>query len=110
MLKRDQRFVPEKHEIGRKGLVRALFFSLSCISVCAIGLGGALYSVSLISAGKDEELVVMEPIKEGWKRVPDSPGGRSFLNKGLKINHVQAKLFDLPIPEEIVLAPPPESF
>jgi hypothetical protein len=110
MLRRDQRFVPEKNEIGRKGIARVLFFSFSFIGVCALGLGGARYAVSLINDDKDEELVVMEPIKEGWKRAPDNPGGRAFLNKGLEINHVQAKLFDLPIPEEIVLAPPPESF
>jgi len=110
MLRRDQRFVPEKQKIGRRGVLRLTYFSLALVGFFALAIGGVWYAAKLFELRTEREIVVLEPIKEGWKRSPDEAGGREFLNKGLEINHVQAELFDLPAPEEIVLAPPPADF
>lgn len=110
MLRRDQRFVPEKQRIGRRGVFRLVYFFLAVSGGLALSAGGIWYAAKAFEFRKSNEVVVLEPIKEGWKRRPDAAGGRQFLNKGLEINHVQAELFDLPAPEEIVIAPPPEPY
>lgn len=110
MFRRDQRFIPEMHSIGVRGYVRIVaLIGISAASFFGVIKAGQEFYVGLRSDG-EAEVVMLDPIKQGWKRKPEDAGGIEFLNKGLEINTVQAELFDIPSPEEIVLAPPPADF
>jgi hypothetical protein len=104
------RFVPERHQISRAGLVRIVAVTgLSMASLVGLTIG-AQEAWRALTQTEVRELIVMEPDRAEWKRRPEVAGGREFLNKGLEINRVQAELFDPPRPEEIILAPPPADF
>lgn len=110
MLRRNKKFVPERPSIGVSGFMRLGAYALITVS-SVWGLAAGLHAGwGALSSTEEARLVVLEPHRDGWKRRPEAPGGKKFLNKGLEINHVQAELFDAPKPEEIVLAPPPEDF
>lgn len=110
LIKRDMRFVPERHRVTRAGMVRlAVIFSVSVISLCGL-VAGAIEGWRALTSAEVAEMIIMEPDRTEWKRRPESPGGRTFVNQGLEINRVQAELFDLPHPDKIILAPPPSDF
>jgi hypothetical protein len=109
-LKRDRRFVPERHTLDLPAARKlTLYALLGGLALLGLGLGaGQLYRA--LAADVAIEMVVLQAESPNWKSKPDDHGGRSFANKGLEINKIQAELFDAPVPEEIVLAPPPASF
>lgn len=110
MLRRDLRFVPEKHTLDRATTKRLAFMAvLGCTSLLGL-LTGAKHIYLAVTLDSAVEIVTLAPENEIWKIRPASEGGREFSNQGLEINKIQAELFDIPSPEEILLAPPPASF
>tara|TARA_Y100000815_G_C13236637_1_gene460215 strand:- start:339 stop:701 length:363 start_codon:yes stop_codon:yes gene_type:complete len=110
LIKRDMRFVPERHRITRAGMVRLVaIFSVSAISLCGLVVA-SIEGWRALTSTEVAEMITMEPDRTDWKRRPETPGGRIFVNQGLEINRVQAELFDLPHPDKIILAPPPSDF